>query len=66
MKVELSTTLAGTFSLECITETDFEYGILERAWASRGYERGNGKSTAPNGGSTGFYIPLFSEIEKLP
>lgn len=64
MKVELSTTLAGEFSLECIAETDFEFRVLERAWALRSYRRANGKSTAPGGGGVGFYVPLFDASEK--
>lgn len=54
------TTLAGEISVELISETDFEFKILERAWALRGYRRANGKSSAPNsGGMSGFYVPLF-------
>lgn len=64
MKAELRSTLAGEFSIECIAETDFEYRILERAWALRGYERANGKTKAPGGGSTGFYIPMFNAVTK--
>ncbi len=66
MKAELSTTLAGEFSLEIIAETDFEFKALERAWALRGYKRANGQSIAPKGGSSGFYIPLFDASKRVP
>ena len=58
MKVELHSLMAGDLGLEVIAETDIEYRLLSKAWELNGYERGNGKTIAPNGGSTGFFIPL--------
>lgn len=62
MKAETSVTIGGEVCLEVIGETDFEVEMLRRAWKLNGYRSGNGKTKAPNGGSTGFYVPLFSTI----
>lgn len=64
MTAEICTTLAGEISIECIAETDFEFKILERAWALNGYRRANGKSKAPEGGTSGFYVELLDATPK--
>lgn len=64
MKIELCIFKRGDLQLEIISETELEYRLLEKAWEIQGYKRGDGKSIAPTGGSSGFYIPLCTLMAK--
>lgn len=59
MRAEVVTLCRGDIELEIIAETDFEFAVLNKAWAIQGYKQCNGRSLTPKGESIGVYIPLF-------
>lgn len=62
MKVDLVALERGDLQLELITESDLEYSLLEAMWRAKrhdeNFSRGYGRSIAPAGGASGFYITL--------